>query len=94
MSGVTIEREQPAPDLGAEAYDLFLTEKSTTGRSSRVEIAVRTANAVVTLSFSGADLRIDPDLPRGLQLVTSPVAEKRLRPTAEALLPGVLALLD
>jgi hypothetical protein len=76
-----------------EGYDVFVHEESVTGAGSEVEVTVRRANAVVTVAFSGADLRLDPTKPRGLQLVTSPVDEKRLRPVVDAVLPGALALL-
>jgi hypothetical protein len=76
-----------------EGYDVFVHEESVTGVGSEVEVTVRRANAVVTVAFSGADLRLDPTKPRGLQLVTSPVEEGRLRPVVDAILPGALKLL-
>jgi hypothetical protein len=93
-SGVTIKREQSPSELGGESYYVYLTEESPIGGGSRVEVAVHNANAVITVSFSGADLRSDRNRPAGLQLVTTPVAEDRLRPTVDALLPHVLALLS
>lgn len=90
---VTVVREGPAPVRCDEGYDVFTTRRSVTGESGEIEVTVRRANAVVTVAFSGADLRIDRSKPRGLQLVTTAVEEQRLRPVVQGILPGALDLL-
>jgi hypothetical protein len=91
---VTVVREASSPVPADEGSYLYVTEKSVTGAGSKVEVLIRRANAVVQVSFSGADLTLDPKLPKGLQLVTTPVDEARLRPTVELILPDALALLE
>lgn len=93
-SGVEVVREGEPPVECEEGYDVFLHEESPTGAGSQVEVTVRRANAVVTVSFGGADLTIDRTRPRGLQLVTKPVDERRLRAVVDGVLPGALALLE
>jgi hypothetical protein len=88
-----VVREGAAPVECDEGYDVFVHEESPTGAGSEVEVTVRRANAVVTVAFSGADLTLDPTKPRGLQLVTTAVAEERLRPTVDGILPSALDLL-
>jgi hypothetical protein len=89
-----VVREGAAAVACDEGYDVFLREPSPTGVGSEVEVTVRRANAVVTVAFSGADLKLDPTKPRGLQLVTTAVDERRLRPVVEGILPGALDLLE
>jgi hypothetical protein len=80
---------QPADD----GYYIHATRRSVTGISGEIEQAVRLHNAVVTVEFRGADLTLNPALPRGAQLVTTAVPESRLRPVVESLLPGAIGLL-
>jgi hypothetical protein len=89
----TVVSETTAPVPADDGYYLFTQRKSVTGADATVEVAVRRANAVVVVEFSGADLTRDPSRPVGTQLVTTPVAEARLRPTVERMLPDALALL-
>lgn len=91
--GVTVVREGEPRVECEEGYDAFVHEESPTGAGGEVEVTVRRANAVVTVSFGGADLTLDRSKPRGLQLVTRPVDERRLRPVVEGILPGALDLL-
>lgn len=90
---VTVVRERKPAVTADDAYYVYATRRSVTGKSSEVEAAIRRANAVVTVEFSGADLAVDPSLPRGLQLVTRPVAESRLQPVVESLLPEAIRIL-
>jgi hypothetical protein len=90
---VTVVRADPAPVPVDEGYYVYLTQKTVTGADSAVEVVLRRANAVVMVRFSGADLTKDPTLPAGLQLVTTPVDEARLRPTLDLILPEALALI-
>ncbi|MDG4784661.1 hypothetical protein O7626_01725 [Micromonospora sp. WMMD1102] len=90
---ITVVREGKPTVSADDGYYVYATRRSATGTSGEVQSAVRIANAVVTVEFSGADLTTDPTLPRGLQLVTKAVAESRLQPAVEDLLPEALGLL-
>jgi hypothetical protein len=81
-TGVTVVREEPAPTPADEGYYVYLTQKTPTGGDASVELVLRRANAVVMVRFSGADLSMDPTLPKGLQLVTAPVDGPREGPPA------------
>jgi hypothetical protein len=85
-AGVTtrLKRREPVDGLGDSAYTAVLAQKDQVGRSTVVVVALRAANAHVMVTHSGADLQIDPSLPQGLQLVTTPVPPRRLKPAAEA----------
>ena len=76
-----------------DGYYAYVTQKSPSGAGGVAEAGVRLANAVVTVRFTGADLRSDPSRPVGDQLVTTPVGEKRLKPTVDSLLPESIGLL-
>ena len=76
-----------------DGYYAYVTQKSPSGAGGVAEAGVRLANAVVTVRFTGADLRSDPSRPVGDQLVTAPVGEKRLKPTVDSLLPESIGLL-
>ena len=90
---VAVVREETAPVPADEGYYIYFTRKSPTGAGSTAAVVLRRANAVVLVSFGGADLTLDPARPRGLQLVTVPVDETRLRPTVELIMPDALAVL-
>jgi hypothetical protein len=89
----TLKRTEPVNDLGDNAYSAVLTEKGDFGRSTMVVVAFRAANAHVKVTYSGADLQIDPSLPEGLQLVTTPVPPRRLEPVANAVARDALEAL-
>lgn len=90
---ITVVREGKPTISADDGYYVYATRRSTTGTNGEVETAIRVANAVVTVQFSGADLTLDPTLPRGLQLVTKAVAEPRLQLAVADLLPEALAIL-
>jgi hypothetical protein len=87
---VEVVRKTGSPVDGHDGYYVYTRRRSATGESAGVEGAVHLANAVVVVRFSGADLRLDPSKPAGLQQVTEPVAESRLRPTVASLLPAAV----
>ena len=89
----TLERSEPVNDLGDRAYSAVLTQKNDFGTSTMVVVAFQAANAHVKVSHSGADLKIDPTLPEGLQLVTTPVPPRRLKPAAQAVARDALEAL-
>jgi hypothetical protein len=76
----TLKSQQDLAGLADEAYYTFTVQKATFGTSSASHIIARKGNAYVRLALSGADLRKDPSLPRGMQLVTRDVDESRLKP--------------
>jgi hypothetical protein len=88
-----VTRNEPQTGLGDEAVYVFATETSTVGEGGAADLIIRSSNAVVSISFSGGDLRLDPSKPRGLQLVTSAVTEDRLQPTVMGIAGDVLSLL-
>ena len=90
---VTVVREGTPTVPADDGYYAYARRRSVTGASGEVEAVIRLANAVVTVRFSGADLELDPALPRGAQLVTTPVAESRLQPAVESLLPEAIGIL-
>jgi hypothetical protein len=95
VAGVTttLKRDEPTNDLGDRAYSAVLAQKGVSGRSTAVVVALQAANAHVKVTSSGADLKIDPSLPEGLQLVTTPVPPRRLKPIAEAVARDALEAL-
>jgi hypothetical protein len=86
----TVVRQAASPVPADDGYYRYVTHKSTGMSSGEAEAGIRLANAVVTVSYSGADLKLDRTLPPGLQLVTTAVPERRLRPTVESLLPAAM----
>jgi hypothetical protein len=92
-NGIEVVGESSTLVDGYDGYYVYAHRKSATGTGAEVEGAVRVANAVVAVQFSGADLRFDRSKPAGLGLMTEPVDEKRLRPTVSALLPAAVKLL-
>lgn len=89
----TLKRSEPITNLGDSAYVAVLAQKNVSGRSTAVVVALQAANAHVKVTYSGADLKIDPSLPNGLQLVTTPVPPRRLKPAAEAIARDALEAL-
>jgi hypothetical protein len=89
----TLKRSEPINNLGDRAYVAVLAQKDVSGRSTAVVVALQAANAHVKVTSSGADLKIDPSLPEGLQLVTTPVPPRRLKPAAEAIARDALEAL-
>ncbi|GAA0913505.1 hypothetical protein Vau01_045910 [Virgisporangium aurantiacum] len=88
-----VKRSDAPAGLGDEAAYFFAVETSSLGEGGSVDLIIRSSNAYVSISFSGADLRSDPSKPRGLQLVTSAVAEDQLQPTVLGIAGEVLSLL-
>jgi hypothetical protein len=80
-----LKRNVPINDLGDRAYSAVLAQEDVSGRSTAVVVALQAANAHIKVTVSGSDLKIDPSLPEGLQLVTTPVPPRRLKPAAEAI---------
>jgi hypothetical protein len=90
---VTIVREGEPHVPADDGHYVHATRRTPTGTGSEAEATVRVGNVVVTVRFSGADLTLDTTLPRGLQLVTKPVAESRLKPAVTVLLPEAVGAL-
>lgn len=92
VAGVTskLKRSEPVNDLGDSAYSAVLVEEGEFGKSTAVVVALQAANAYIKVTYSGSDLKIDPSLPAGLQLVTTPVPPRRLKPAAEGVARDVL----
>lgn len=89
----TLRRSEPIDDLGESAYYAVLAQEDEFGKSTEVVVAFRAANAYVKVAYGGADLRIDPSLPAGLQLVKSAVPPRRLKPVAVAVARDALEAL-
>jgi hypothetical protein len=88
-----VKRAETPDGLGAEAYYTFSVDQTSVGEGAGSDLLIRKANAYVSLSLSGADLRLDPSLPRGRQLVTTPVTEDRLKPTVLGTVQEAMSLL-
>jgi hypothetical protein len=87
------KRNEAPAGFGDEAAYFYAVETSSLGQGGAADLIIRSSNAYVSISFSGADLRSDPSKPRGQQLVTSAVTEEQLQPTVMGIAGEVLSLL-
>ena len=90
----TLKRNEPIDELGDRAYSAVLGQEDVNGKSTAVVVALQAANAHIKVTASGSDLKLDPSLPEGLQLVTTPVPPRRLKPAAQAIAHDALDALS
>jgi hypothetical protein len=88
-----ITRTDAPAGLGDEAAYSFAVTTSSLGQSGEAELLIWSSNATIEISFSGADLRVDPSKKVGFQLYTTPVTEEQMQPTVLGIASEVMSLL-
>jgi hypothetical protein len=88
-----VTRTDTPAGLGDEASYSFAVKTTSLGRSGEAQLLIVSSNAAVSITYSGADLLVDPSKKVGFQLYTGEVKEDQLQPAVMGIAGEVMSLL-